>query len=258
MIFMDEDKYPRLAERLKEPVPNGRIEWARDFAMDLAVGFNEGAWGNKLYFGGRWDILLVKDQIQNKILEEKWADLDFSDRGNLVEQGFLHEEQDYHYQLTVKATDLALTPTISPTVFISYKHGTDARLVLLIASEIKSFTNAVPFHDESLRKQITPEIKEEIERASALVCILGKDTMIRESGVRFELEFAREKNKQIEFLWQNDYKHGPIDDQPDELKAWVDDQLAVTIGKENTKGYNTALNELIDKLCTSAYISKRL
>ena len=255
---MNEAKYQLLAKRLREPVPEGRIKWAREFAMDMAVGFNEGAWGNRMYFGTGLHILPVEDQTQNKILMEKWEALDFSDRGNLVEQGYLSDEGNYHYQLTVKATNLALTPIISPTVFISYKHGTDARLVLLIASEIKSFTNAVPFHDESLRKQITPEIKEEIERASALVCILGKDTMIRESGVRFELEFAREKNKSIEFLWQNDYKRGPIDDQPDELKAWVDDQLAVTIDKENTKGYNTALNELTDKLCTSAYISKRL
>ena len=257
---MNQEKYPRLAERLKEPVPKGRIEWAREFAMDVAVGFDEGAWGSKLYISGFklvWHILPINDHNQYEILNAKWAEIDSSDWGNLVEQGFLRKTHN-NYQLTSKSTNLALTPTISPTIFISYKHGPDATFALLVAKEVKERTNADPYHDESLQKQITRELEEAIERSVAVVCILGKDSLQRDSFVRVEIDLARKSEKQIEFFWLKGYQPGPIDDQPDDLKEWVDDQLAVRVLDESTKGNNVALGELIDRLYQSKYICMKL
>ena len=49
-VIMDEVKYLRLAERLKEPVPAERSERAREFVTDLAVGYEDKAWGAGLSF----------------------------------------------------------------------------------------------------------------------------------------------------------------------------------------------------------------
>lgn len=266
---MDEEKYSRLAERLKEPVPAGRSERAREFVTDFAIGCEQGAWGDQVLvmFAGdgiRWTIFGEDMDFEfSNLLKKKWSDLSRADFNYMCELDYLRQEQlngQARFKLTYKGIGLGVSSTISPKVFISYKHGPDPSptLALLIVEHIKNKTNAIPYHDESLRKKISQELREEIERSVALVCILGKDSLIRGSGVRDELEIARTNNKQIEFVWLTSFKRGPIDDQPDELKEWVDDEKAVRVLEENTKGYNTAIGELIDRLCVSKYISMKL
>ena len=256
IVVMDEVKYPRLAERLKEPVPAGRIEWARELAMDLAVGFNEGAWGNRIYFRRTVDLLDVIDQSQNELLTQKWKEVDFSDGINLVKHGYLGDEGDFHYDLTVKATNLALAPTITPTVFISYKHGSCAPLAKLIAIQIASKTNAKPFLDEQreVSENRDEGFEKEIDRCVAMIVVLREDSLSPESYVRTEATLALNAGKQFASLWHDGYEtEEEQQDVPpnDELKVKNGKFIAVPVEGESAGSYSLAIEKLLRELCNN-------
>ena len=254
---MDEEKYRRLAERLKEPVPKGRIEWAHELAMDLAVGFDEGAWGNLLRGGTNipWQIVTECDDEAYKLLEEKWSRIDFSDWGNLEEQGYLRKVSDkYLYQLTKKATDLGIHPNFSPTIFISYKHGTCAPLAKLIATQIACKTNAKPFLDESreVSEDLDEGFEQEIERCVAFIGVLRSDSLSKDSYVREEIKMAEGANKQLAFIWHDGYSSEEPDGQaPDELKTQIDGLVAIPVEGKSAGAYSHAIEKLLRELCNN-------
>ena len=295
-VIMDEVKYSRLAERLKEPVPAGRSERAREFVIDLAVGYEDKAWGAGLSLISdsegksparfshsnrswneekqRWitnevsvnnermsyifypDGYDERDADCIKALNNKWELHDFGrdDIKNAVLQRLLKEESKVRFSLTTEGIRLAHKSKNSPTIFISYKHGTCAPLAKLIATQIACKTNAKPFLDESreVSEDLDEGFEQEIERCVALIGVLRADSLSTDSYVRKEIMKAESTNKQLAFIWHDGYTSEEPDGQaPDELKTRIDGLVAIPVEGKSAGAYSHTIEKLLRELCNS-------
>ena len=296
-VIMDEVKYPRLAERLKEPVPAERSERAREFVTDLAVGYEDKAWGAGLSFISdsegkspariirsnrslsddeeqRWTTNEVSVNIERmiyifqpdgydemdadciKALKNKWEqhNLGRDDINNAVIQGLLKAVSKVQFFLTPEGIKLAHKPKISPTIFISYKHGTCAPLAKLIANQIACTTNAKPFLDESreVSEDLDEGFEQEIERCVAFIGVIRADTLSDDSYVRTEIQLAVGAKKQLAFIWHDGYtSEQPNGQAPDELKARIDGLVAIPVEGKSAGAYSHAIEKLLRELCNN-------
>ena len=263
---MNQEKYPRLAKRLREPVPEGRSEQAREFVMDLAVGYEEKAWGARLSFfkndSGNYTIkpygIDYTDTECVEAISSKWQQQSIigDDIDNAVRQDLIRHEESSRFSLTANGIKLAYSPKISPTIFISYKHGTCAPLAKLIATQIACKTNAKPFLDEQreVSENRDEGFEQEINRCVAMIAVLREDSLSSDSYVRTEATLALDAGKQFASLWHDCYEteEEQQDVLPnDELKVRIGKFIAIPVEGDGAAAYSHAIEKLLRELCNS-------
>ena len=256
--MIDMESYPRLAERLAKKAPHGRSERLREFATDLAVGYDEGAWGLKLWLTPtddnslHWEIL---DAEENDLLElpmDKWEN-PAPDITGLRSVGYVEavdkERKDPYFGaflLTEKCLSLSKPRA---KVFISYRRDESTTFALLLEARIKQETNAKPFLDKNLQpgEEWHGVLEGKIREAGAFICLLGKKSLDSEF-VRKEIQWALDSrdNKLIIPVWHNQF-----DEQQKEYRELVKDinhNNAVIIHNEGADEYDAGVNKILNRL----------
>ena len=156
---IDAERFPRLAARLQLKVPKENVAQIHEFATDLAVGYDEGAWPSDYILHGTigikniWDIDEDDDNFR-EFINRKWGD-DIPYFFSVATMGYLTFLEGNRYGLTEKALRLVDEPVTPPNVFISYKRSESSAFALLLEARIKYETNATPFLDKSLEPGMT-------------------------------------------------------------------------------------------------------
>ena len=256
--MIDMESYPRLAERLAKKAPHGRSERLREFATDLAVGYDEGAWGLKLWLTPmddnslHWEIL---DAEENDLLElpmDKWEN-PAPDITGLRSVGYVEavdkERKDPYFGaflLTEKCLSLSKSRA---KVFISYRRDESSAFALLLEARIKQETNAKPFLDKNLQpgEEWHGVLEGKIREAEAFICLLGKNTLDSDF-VRKEIQWALDSrdNKLIIPVWHNQFDGHQSEYQ--ELLNPINQIQAVVIKDESAIGYDTSINLVLNRL----------
>ncbi|MCY4009965.1 MAG: TIR domain-containing protein [Anaerolineaceae bacterium] len=261
---MDETLYRELAKRLKMPVPDSLAKRAHEFAIDMSIGTDKGAWGVELLTTRdkdklkTWTIKYIEQEVHFKSLSEKWKDLTLEDIDSMVYRQFLSREDSDSYRLYGRGFDFAhheCNQIYTPMIFISYKHGPSSLLALLIAQHIKENNIGTPYLDMYLRsvKKQSKQLQKEVELCDVFVCVLDSHTL-SSNNVRKEIEWAVEANKSLLFIWHQHYKEGQIEDKPhDKLKDMVDDYPATVVKGESAESYHDAIEKLIEELRNALY-----
>ena len=271
--MLDKERYPRLAERLNRELPNGRQERVHEFAMDLAVGYEESAWDDTFLLlpaaGGRprneWIPNPPSEDFRANFqhLAQKWTiregvDPDYPDLGKLERQAYIEPAGGDTYALTPKALELLEAPHEPPNVFISYSREESSALALLLETRISYETNATPFLDKSLDPgdEWHGSLETRVKEAKAFICLLGRYTL-NSRFVRKEIEWALSDkgNKLIMPVWHNNFdtSRGEYPDLIEELNR----HQAVHIREESADGYDAGVDKILNRLgYSTAFIEK--
>ena len=235
---------PELAKRLELKEKLGIVGRIHEYATDLAIGYDEDYWSSELALNFTNEYKTTRNPDDYDIfIRSKWE-------GNLpsiqsvVSMGYLRKVQGDTYTLTDKGIRLADAPAIPPNVFISYKRSESSAFALLLEARITYETNATPFLDQSIEPgdDWHPRLEEKVEACEAFVCVIGPSTL-DSPYVRNEIRWAQnsEKNSLILPVWHNGYDGSP---ESNVLK----DKQAVIVESENAKNYDSAVNEVLNRL----------
>ncbi len=158
--------------------------------------------------------------------------------------GYLTFLEGNKYGLTEKALRLVDEPVTPPNVFISYKRSESSVFALLLEARIKYETTATPFLDKSIEPgdDWHPRLEEKVKSCETFICVMGPSTM-DSPYVQNEIRWAQSngKNNLILPVWHNEYAGSHPNDT---LKG----KQAVIVGGENAKNYDSAVNEVLNRL----------
>ena len=248
--------------------PDARYERLREFATDLAVGYDEGAWGVKLWLEPlddrslRWQILDAEEDQLLDLPMEKWR-APPPDITGLRSVGYVEavdkERKDPFFGaflLTEKCLALARRNAGNAMrVFISYRRDESSALALLLHDRIGQFANARPYLDKELEpgEEWHGALEEKVRGAGAFICLLGEKTLSSRS-VRREMEWAldSQENKMIIPVWQPRFAGGQ-GEAPALLKA-IQQFQAVVIQNEGALELEAGLNQILNRLGYSSAI----
>ena len=236
-------------------VPKEGVARLHELATDLAIGYDEGAWGGSIKeYVFEWPLRIDENHPDERIARlvilrcEKWGD-NFPEYYGMESLGYL-ERTTFGgssvdiYMITEKALRLADAPAVPPNVFISYKRSESSAFALLLEARIKYETNATPFLDKSLEPgdDWHPKLEEKVKSCETFVCVIGPSTL-ESPYVRNEIQWAQSngKNSLILPVWHNEYAGSHPNDT---LKG----KQAVIVGGENAKNYDSAVNEVLNRL----------
>lgn len=253
--MIDAERYPRLWKRIQLPVSKERIAQIHEFATDLAVGFDEGAWSE--YFRQHKDHVIEHYSNENYIqfFEKKWAGVTLSTQIMVSMEYLQHmvRQSSISHVLTERALRLVDEPETPPNVFISYKRSESSAFALLLEARIKYETNATPFLDKSIEPgdDWHPKLEEKVKSCEAFVCVIGPKTLDSQY-VRNEIRWAQngDKNSLILPVWHNDYDGSHENDN-------IRGKQAVIIESENAKNYDSAVDEVLNRLGYSPHFIAR-
>ena len=254
---IDAERFPRLAERLARKPPNGKVARIHEFAKDLAIGFEEGVWGSIMSYALQGDGTVVwnihepfgKSELETTP-KSKWSNELLPDFNAMCSLGYLIlDEQNSStlskaYTLSGKALRLVDESVTPPNVFISYKRSESSAFALLLEARIKYETTATPFMDKSIEPgdDWHPQLEEKVNSCETFVCVIGPSTL-DSPYVQNEIRWAQSngKNSLILPVWHNEYAGSHPNDT---LKG----KQAVIVGGENAKNYDSAVNEVLNRL----------
>lgn len=246
--MIDREKFPRLAERLRLKVPKEKVAQTHEFVTDLAVGFDEGAWPSDYILHGTIGIKNIwtldeDDEKFREFINRKWEG-EIPYYHSIVTMGYLAFLEGNKYGLTERALRLADEPITPPNVFISYKRSESSAFALLLEARIKYETNATPFLDKSIEPgdDWHPRLEEKVKSCEAFVCVIGPKTL-DSPYVRNEIRWAQYKDQDslIIPVWHNQYAGSHENDT-------IKSKQAVIVEGENAKNYDSAVNEVLNRL----------
>ncbi len=246
--MIDEERFPRLAARLQMNVPKEKVAQIHEFVKDLAVGYDEGIWDPIFFIYARpnkedqWDLERGKESFK-ELCSNKWDDKIPRLHG-ILSLEYLNELRENYFFLSAKALSLVDEPVTPPNVFISYKRSESSAFALLLEARIKYETNATPFLDKSIEPgdDWHPRLEEKVNSCETFVCVIGPSTL-DSPYVQNEIRWAQSngKNSLILPVWHNEYAGSHPNDT---LKG----KQAVIVGGENAKNYDSAVNEVLNRL----------
>ncbi len=261
--------FPRVAERLRIKAPKSKAESLHEFATDLAVGYDEGAWDTLIFFGRyadnnvNWSISGSHDNPEiYKALKSKWSENKPPDFRAMHSSGYFNTVigRDDAYTLSEKTLQLTNVPVAVSDVFISYKRDRSSEFALLLESRIKHETkSAKPFLDKNLKPGDVWHAKLEarISDCAAFICLLAPGTL-GSKYVRKEIYWAlaeyEKRNRLIIPVWHKRYD--PDNEKyPDEISGPFQ---AVRVLEESAKGYDSAVDEALNRLgYSTAFLEQR-
>ena len=244
---IDRNEFPDLWARMKLPIPKEKVAQIHEFATDLAVGFNDGAWPSNFLLsetvgGDNW-ALDEGAELLEELESKKWGGT-FPKYHSLISMGYLTHSRLDTYELTEKALSLVDEPVTQPNLFISYKRSESSAFALLLEARIKYETNATPFLDKSIEPgdDWHPRLEEKVKSCEAFVCVIWRGTL-DSKYVQNEIRWALSngKNNLILPVWHNEYDGSHPNDP-------LQSKQAVIVGDENTKNYDSAVNEIMNRL----------
>ena len=259
MVEIDENKYPRLAKRLSRPVPEGKVAQLHEFATDLAVGYDEGAWKPRILpaRGGTsigstvkvppslWTIGSNRNNSNPvEAMRSKWSEKNHPDFQAMVSLGYFILGKSRVYHLTDKAIRLADAPATSQQVFISYKRIESSAFALLLEKSIRYETNATPFLDMSIDpgEEWHEKLEEKVRDSDVFVAMLAPESL-DSPYVRKEIGWAlsNDKTDLIVPVWHAGYEGKRADDP-------LNGHQAVVVDQESAKHYRAAADEVMNRL----------
>lgn len=258
----DNGQFPRVAERLRLDAPKSKAESLHEFATDLAVGYDEGAWGTLIFFARyagdnvMWSISESDDSPEvYKALMSKWSENRPPDFRAMHSSGYFNTVgRNNAYTLSAKTLRLANIPVAVSDVFISYRRDRSSEFALLLESRIKHETkSAKPFLDKNLKPGDVWHAKLEtrIADCKVFICLLAPGTL-QSTFVQKEINWAisgyRERNRLIIPVWHKDYDRK----ESDKLDKISDIFQAVEVKEESAAGYDAAVKEVLNQLGNSA------
>ena len=245
--------------------PEGRVARIHEFATDMAIGFDEGAWPSgdiHLEPSGEGATILYvnNDEFgELKNLARKWSNGAMPSSDAMSSFGYFVSGEGYRKSLSEKALRLADEPASLLNVFISYKRDRSSEFALLLDSRIKYQTNATPFVDYNLKPgdEWHAKLEEKIANSDAFICLLAPGSLCSKY-VRKEIDWALEdhenKNRLIIPVWHKEYdrdKSGDLDKISDRFQA-------VEVPVESAKNYNSAVDEVLNRLgYSTAFLEQR-
>ena len=249
--MIDAERFPRLAARLRLKVPSEKVAQIHEFAKDLAVGFDEGAWSE--YFRQHNDHVIEHYSNENykQFFEKKWAGVTLYAQ-IMVSMGYLQHMVGHSYisnVLTERALRLVDEPVTPPNVFISYKRSESSAFALLLEARIKYETNSRPFLDKNIElgDDWHARLEEKVKASRAFICVIAPNTLDpRDDGSKFyvlrEIEWALDsENTDIIPVWHHGYE-GVHD------YDIIAGKQAEPIESENAKNYDAAVNQVLNRL----------
>ena len=253
---IDAAEYPRLAARLKLAVPKERVAQIHEFAADLAVGFNEGAWSANFMQRGDYVVEEYNDETYRLFFENKWREeIPYMKINTMISMGYLQQSghSSMVYVLTEKAFRLVDEPVSPPDVFISYKRSESSAFALLLEARIRYETNATPFLDKSIEPgdDWHPLLEAKVKSCEAFICVIAPKTLDSQY-VRNEIRWARDNGKNTLMLpvWHNGYDGS-------HEKDLLTGKQAVIVGSETAKDYESAVSEILNRLGYSPHFIAR-
>lgn len=163
----------------------------------------------------------------------------------------LQADKSHHvvtYLLSPKAFQLLERPATPPTVFISYKRKESSAFALLIEARLRMAGVDAVFIDKSIPagEKWHGELETRIKSAQTFISLIGPETLASPM-VQKEIAWAVEASCRIISIWHNNCTMP--DDCPGELK----DRQYIVVADESAKGYETAINELLNSLGYRTY-----
>ena len=263
----EKEKYPRLTERLRRALPEGRVARIHEFATDLAIGYEEGAWDSRIRF---MKMIRLGETIFWKIdetfesnsmlhsLKKKWPDESLPDFEAMWSFDYLVEQQEM-FNISEKTLLLADSPATSLDVFISYKRDKSSEFALLLHSRIKYETNATPFVDHNLKPgdEWHAKLEQKVADCDAFICLLAPGTLCSpfvQKEIKWALAERENNNRLIIPVWHKSYvsiPNSPCDKISDTFNA-------VEVTQESAKQYNSGVDEVLNRLgYSTAFLERR-
>ena len=261
------EKFPRSTQQLRRQLPEGQVSRLHEFATDLAIGYEEGAWESTVtVIGDRGRPINVRvidrsDEglaLKHNLTDQKWRDK-LPDFEALCSLGYLTPISESGYALTGKALSLADEPATLPNVFISYRRDQSSELALLFDARIRYETNAEPFVDYCLRPgdMWHAKLEEKIADSDAFICLMAPGTLCSyyvRKEICWALQEHESRNRLLIPVWHKSYGKTQIDDR-DNISV---EPNVVNVLEESAKGYNLAVDEVLNRLgYSTAFLSRR-
>lgn len=251
---------------LLDPRPDDPIQQIHDYARDLAylALINEHRSGSRLPASGMLhnDGPIHgndKEYPNRKLLLKKWGIGEIAyeaplrpNYATLRSFGYMEyvvRDSDTEYFLIAKAFQLLEKPAQSPPIFISYRHMESSAFALLIEARLQLKGGGGIFIDKNIEggalwKQ---HIRDEIEKSSIFIVLLGKTAFEQDSWVVQELEWAHQSNCRIIPIWHNGHSLS-AQKEIGEVPAVLDERQSHTIKEELALEYDTAIIWLLNTL----------
>ncbi len=267
---IENEKYPRLSERLRRELPEGKLARIHEFATDLAIGYEEGAWDSRILFmmirdHGNVLVWSIIDTSRNtksvsmlRSLKLKWLDDDLPDLESMWSFGYLIQLRK-SFNLSEKALRLADEPATNLEVFISYRRKESSEFALLLESRIRCETNASPFVDHNLKpgEEWHAKLEEKIANSDAFICLIAPGTLCSpfvQKEIKWALNEYEIRNRLIIPVWHKGYA-SKANSKCDRISYRFQ---AVQVQVESAKNYNSAIDEVLNRLgYSTAFLERR-
>lgn len=262
-----DEKFPRSSQQLRRQLPDSHVSRLHEFASDLAIGYEEGAWESTVTVigdrGQRINVRLIDKSdlglaLKHNLTDQKWRK-ELPDFEALCSIGYLAPIGDNVYTLTEKALRLAEEPATVLNVFISYRRDKSSELALLFDARIRYETNATPFVDHNLKPgdEWHAKLEEKIADCNAFICLIAPGTLCSpfvQKEIDWALKNHEEKNRLIIPVWHKKYVSKP-NSKCDKIS---DSFNAVEVTQESAKQYNAAVDEALNRLgYSTAFLERR-
>ena len=237
-----------------------------EFATDLAIGYEEGAWESTVtVIGDRGRIINVRlvDKsdlglaLRHNLTDQKWRN-ELPDFEALCAIGYLTPIGENQYTFSERTLRLADEPPTLLNVFISYKRDKSSEFALLLHSRIKYETNAMPFVDHNLKPgdEWHAKLEDKITNSDAFICLIAPGTLCSpfvQKEITWALKDREINNRLIIPVWHKGYvsKHNS---KCDKISVTFN---AVEVTPESAKNYNSAVEEVLNRLGYSTAFLER-
>jgi hypothetical protein len=152
------------------------------------------------------------------------------------------------YVLTEKAFALLERPAVAPRVFISYRREASSALALLIEARLRLVGAEGVFLDKAIPagEDWRKHLNEAVRNSRYVICLISP-TSLESEWVRQEIAWAEGAGCTIISMWHNGARVNS------ETPAALASRQAIFVGDETAKGYETAVNELLNSLGYRTY-----
>ena len=192
-------------------------------------------------------------------MKGKWPVNLVPDLDAMCSVGYFSGPAGPHYSLTEKALRLADVPVTLLNVFISYRRNKSSEFALLLHSRIKNETNATPFVDHNLNPgdEWHAKLEEEIANSDAFICLIAPGSLCS-PFVQKEIDWAlinrESKSRLIIPVWHKGY----VSEANSKCDKISDTFNAVEVTQESAKQYNSAVDEVLNRLgYSTAFLERR-
>ena len=245
--------------------PEGRVARIHEFATDMAIGFDEGAWPSEnisLSSGDEGVTFLSAYSDESgelKNLASKWSNGVMPSSDTMSSVGYFVSSEGYGYSLSEKALRLADEPAALLNVFISYKRDKSSEFALLLHSRIQYETNATPFVDHNLKPgdEWHAKLEQKVADCDAFICLLAPGTLCSpfvQKEINWALTERENNNRLIIPVWHKGY----VIKQDAKCDKISERFNAVEVDVESAKGYNSAVDEVLNRLgYSTAFLERR-